>query len=464
MSIPTPTSYWNFNHTSGDAIDSVGSNNLTNNGSAVFSAGKIGRAGTLVRNTDYFSIADGSQSGLKPTGPFSINMWVKWASITDSNWNGLVSKMDNTSRAYGTALLRSGSTYTLGFDIGTSGGSSYSTQQTITAPTTGVWYMYTFVFNASTHTSSIYIDGVSQVADTGAPSSAQAGTAEFRIGWYNNPSGSDGSDADIDMVGFFGGTALSQSEIDELYNSGSGVELPTNRIQFNSVSENVNDASPATLSHTTNGVNRILFVGARIDATTDDLSGITYNGVAMTRINTLAAGSGERLYLYYIVAPATGANNIVATAAGRNIVLRATSYTGANQTGQPDGSDTTGFTSSVTSIVNDITTTADNCWMVVFARNDTADFTASTNTVIRNASNRNIAIADNNTSITPAGAYSMTMTMSSSRAGSVAASLSPYAVASGPANLKSYNTNLKANIKSINTNVIANVKSLNTNA
>lgn len=33
----------------------------------------------------------------------------------------------------------------------------------------------------------------------------------------------------------------------------------------------------------------------------------------------------------------------------------------------------------------------------------------------------------------------------------------------GPANLKSYNTNVKANIKSINTNVIANVKSLNTN-
>jgi hypothetical protein len=35
--------------------------------------------------------------------------------------------------------------------------------------------------------------------------------------------------------------------------------------------------------------------------------------------------------------------------------------------------------------------------------------------------------------------------------------------ASGPANLKSYNTNLKANIKSINTNLIANIKSLNTN-
>ena len=35
--------------------------------------------------------------------------------------------------------------------------------------------------------------------------------------------------------------------------------------------------------------------------------------------------------------------------------------------------------------------------------------------------------------------------------------------ASGPANLKSYNTNVLANIKSIDTNVIANIKSLNTN-
>lgn len=35
--------------------------------------------------------------------------------------------------------------------------------------------------------------------------------------------------------------------------------------------------------------------------------------------------------------------------------------------------------------------------------------------------------------------------------------------ASGPANLKTYNTNVKANIKTINTNAIANVKTLDTN-
>lgn len=35
--------------------------------------------------------------------------------------------------------------------------------------------------------------------------------------------------------------------------------------------------------------------------------------------------------------------------------------------------------------------------------------------------------------------------------------------ASGPANLKSYNTNVKSNVKSIDTNTLANIKSLNTN-
>ena len=35
--------------------------------------------------------------------------------------------------------------------------------------------------------------------------------------------------------------------------------------------------------------------------------------------------------------------------------------------------------------------------------------------------------------------------------------------ASGPANMKTYNTNVSANVKSINTNLIANVKSLDTN-
>jgi len=57
-------------------------------------------------------------------------------------------------------------------------------------------------------------------------------------------------------------------------------------------------------------------------------------------------------------------------------------------------------------------------------------------------------------------------TLSTSNAGNDMGQLivvNPF-IASGPANLKSLDTNVKANIKSYNTNVIANIKSINTNA
>lgn len=58
----------------------------------------------------------------------------------------------------------------------------------------------------------------------------------------------------------------------------------------------------------------------------------------------------------------------------------------------------------------------------------------------------------------------VTANLTTPEAGNSAGAFASFAEStSGPANLKSYNTNLKANIKSINTNAIANVKSLNTN-
>lgn len=60
----------------------------------------------------------------------------------------------------------------------------------------------------------------------------------------------------------------------------------------------------------------------------------------------------------------------------------------------------------------------------------------------------------------PASTWS-TASTATSRKNSIYAT---YDVSVGPANLKSYNTNVKSNSKSINTNPIANVKSLDTNA
>lgn len=54
-------------------------------------------------------------------------------------------------------------------------------------------------------------------------------------------------------------------------------------------------------------------------------------------------------------------------------------------------------------------------------------------------------------------------TGSNSTTGVLFGGLKPPSAATGPANLKSYDTNVKSNGKSYNTNVIANVKSMNTN-
>ncbi len=55
-------------------------------------------------------------------------------------------------------------------------------------------------------------------------------------------------------------------------------------------------------------------------------------------------------------------------------------------------------------------------------------------------------------------------TLTSSGSPTFASDVPNTCTASGPTNLKSLDTNLKANIKSYNTNLIANVKSINTNA
>lgn len=220
-------SYWKLDESSGNAADSVGSNTLTNNGSAVYAAGKINNAVTCVRNTDYLSIANGSQTGLNPTGSFTINTWVKWSSIDSGNWNGIVSKLDNTSRAYGSGILKQGGTdqYWVAVDIGTSGGSSYSTPNANYATlVTGTWYMITIRYSTA-GTVKVDINNSRLYTDTGAPSSCQAGTADFRIGYRNNPSPDDGSNALFDETGFWD-REISDAEVTELYNGGAGLAYP----------------------------------------------------------------------------------------------------------------------------------------------------------------------------------------------------------------------------------------------
>src|SRR3990167_2897336 len=125
-------------------------------------------------------------------------------------------------------------------------------------------------------------------------------------------------------------------------------------------------ATSLTYAHTCTGTNLVLIVGAFLDNdTSDTITGITYNGVALTKINGVS-GSSDQGYstLWYLIAPATGANNIVVSWTGaNNISSCAISYTGAHQT-SPIDSNNTGTNGGGSTLTLATTVVASDCWLV----------------------------------------------------------------------------------------------------
>lgn len=105
-----------------------------------------------------------------------------------------------------------------------------------------------------------------------------------------------------------------------------------------------------TVSHTCSATTPALVVFVYYGTTTHTVTGITYNGVAMS-----SAGSVTNIFkefLYTLVAPASGANNIVVTTdsnQNEDILVVGISATGASQTAP--------FGTAVTASANDGTAT-----------------------------------------------------------------------------------------------------------
>lgn len=178
-------------------------------------------------------------------------------------------------------------------------------------------------------------------------------------------------------------------------------------------------ASSLTYSETISGSNLILWVGSELyqagpDTTGDKVTGITYNSVSLTQVqkSLMAGGTYNRYaYLYMLVAPSTGSNNVVISCSDstNRILGYSTSYSGAAQTGQPDASttNTVGGTGQ-SSLATSLTTVKDKCWMVSTALAASATINSLTNGTIRDQAQFQGVIGDSNGVITPAGSYTMT--------------------------------------------------------
>lgn len=103
------------------------------------------------------------------------------------------------------------------------------------------------------------------------------------------------------------------------------------------------------------------------------VTGITYNGVALTKVNSAVQGTVQA-ELWYLKAPATGAHTIAVTFGGTNNGWQhgvAGSYTGVDQT-TPIEANNTG-TGGTTSVSSSVTTLTNGAWVVdAFGKYDTA--------------------------------------------------------------------------------------------
>jgi hypothetical protein len=192
-------------------------------------------------------------------------------------------------------------------------------------------------------------------------------------------------------------------------------------------------ATSLTYSHTVTGSDVILFVGVTGDYTSDGVTGVTYNGVAMTLLdkNNGLSNLARWTYLWVLMAPATGAHNVVVSASGSQFIASlAVSYTGTKQTGQPDAhvfDRTAGGT-----LTSNITTVADNSLIIAYLHDDGGNGnpgSGATKRVEDAAFNGLNVFIEKNAATTPAGATSIDWT-SAGVANAALASIAP-AVAAG---------------------------------
>ena len=219
-------------------------------------------------------------------------------------------------------------------------------------------------------------------------------------------------------------------------------------IAFVRTTTSVNPASD-TLAFDATATNGYLVVQTLIQSS-QTCSGVTYNGVAMTQLTTLAGApnAGETLYLWGLAAPTTGTNNIVGSFSGAGTrVFDAILYSGAQTATAIEASNTTSGGAATSASIS-VTTITDNDWLVGYFRgNGGGAFTAGSNTVVRTAGAEGTRqLVDTGAAQTPAGSKSLNVTMGSQAWSALAFALKP----TPPATFKTWNGVAIASIKSIN--------------
>lgn len=225
--------YYKFD---GNSNASVGGINGTNVNSPTFTTGKVGNAINFGNDAilkycqfvdnDIFSFTDGSGNDI----PFSVNMWVNSSSFS-ANSNYLLNKrLDGISgEEYQIAITATSVQF---YKFGNGSGGNFKYFNFSFGLLTNTWYHLVFTDDGTKGMTgmNVYINGIIKnpaISMTGSYSGMSNGLGLIRIGQSaHNTNVNNKHRGLIDELGIWKNRILSQSDVNFLYNSGSGRTYP----------------------------------------------------------------------------------------------------------------------------------------------------------------------------------------------------------------------------------------------
>lgn len=181
-----------------------------------------------------------------------------------------------------------------------------------------------------------------------------------------------------------------------------------------------------TWSHTTSASATLMVVTVYSNVVGDNITSVTYNGVAMTlAVKQIISGSGDNSYIYYLANPTSGAHSVVInlSPSTRFVIGYAETLIGAGTT-QPDSTNVLPVTGVITNPSQSTTVVAANSWLVAVFRGGSSP-SATSGAVRQNAeAGTNTYMMDSNGTVA-SGSQTLSATNSSDTYNGVIASFSP---------------------------------------
>lgn len=188
------------------------------------------------------------------------------------------------------------------------------------------------------------------------------------------------------------------------------------QVVFDACSQGETTATSLTYSHTVAaGSNRVLYVSVAVDAAANFNPTVTYAGVSMTDLG-VEVTTNRYLTVFRLVAPATGANNVVISSlpGGGDEASFACSFSGVDQTTPEDAPVTTNGNLGTTSVTV-ATATNDMIWDTVTANTPTTLTPGGSQTLPANGSITDASSAHATSYRTGNGSLAMDWTLGSAQ-------------------------------------------------